>query len=152
MPICTHRISNPKPRSFVNFDELHLWCRYHGLPPVEPLTAHHFLLDQWSLHVPELRHVPRLTESDLRRLKHWFPSDVILYHADHEIYQLTFFGPRLYSAGAANTWNDDQLFSRSPGTLEEAQAEVAMALPAYLQTKYSWGITKEPRLPNGLSS
>ena len=140
----------PRDAFFREFQsELNSWSRYHGLPPVEPVAAHQFLLSQWSLHVQELHHVPRFTEADLRRLKNWLPSDVILHHADHETYRLTIFCPRLYSTGAANTWKDDQLFARFPGTLEEAQTEVAMALPTRLQTRYSWGITRQPRLPNG---
>ena len=133
--------------------ELDFWSQHHGLPLVDPLTAHQFLLHQWPLlHKKELRLAPRFTENDLRRLQYWLSSDVILHHADHEIHRLTFFalGCTVQVQQTRGTMiSCSMLFLRFRGTSEEAKAEAAMALPTHLQTKYKWGITKHPLLPNG---
>ena len=135
-----------KARYFLTFQTaFSKWLRAQGLPTS---LVHHlepFLQHQWRLHTTHLKQQPRFTARLIRQLQEFLGDKVVL------LQQLRVFCPRLYFAGALNTWHSPELFEPLPFlNPSNIHDHLTATIPTVLRTKYKWGFRKDFTIPYGI--
>ena len=126
--------------------EVQRWAQRHFVPECElrRLEERNFIRDQWSQHVVSSR--TPLSFDDIKYIKSVLTGFVV-QGRDHAPNHLHIFCPLLYWRILKSTFGDEEVYTRSLLTPNQAQNFLAtMARKPWLKP-YRWGVQEAAKLP-----
>ena len=124
--------------------EVQRWAQRHFVPNVDYEDWRNFIRDQWSQHVVSSR--TPLSFDDIKYIKSVLTGFVV-QGRDHAPNHLHIFCPLLYWRILKSTFGDEEVYTRSLLTPNQAQDFLATMTRKPWLKPYRWGVQEAAKLP-----
>ena len=124
--------------------EVQHWAQRHSVPNVNYEDWRNFVRDQWSQHVVSSR--TPLSFDDIKYIKSVLTGFVV-QGRDHAPNHLHIFCPLLYWRILKSTFGDEEVYTRSLLTPNQAQDFLATMTRKPWLKPYRWGVQEAAKLP-----
>ena len=124
--------------------EVQRWARRHSVPNVNYEEWRNFVCDQWSQHAISSR--TPLSFDDIKYIKSVLTGFVV-QGRDHAPNHLHIFCPLLYWRILKSTFGDEEVYTRSLLTPNQAQDFLAAMTRKPWLKPYRWGVQEAAKLP-----
>ena len=124
--------------------EVQRWAQRHSVPNVNYEDWRNFIRDQWSQHVVSSR--TPLSFDDIKYIKSVLTGFVV-QGRDHAPNHLHIFCPLLYWRILKSTFGDEEVYTRSLLTPNQAQDFLATMTRKPWLKPYRWGVQEAAKLP-----
>lgn len=124
------------------------WRNVHGLPSYLDQNWHKFVVQQWPLHVEEIRATKRFSMSLIRQFIDQHGKHLVVHCADHEPFHAHVFCPNLFCNVFLATFEDKNVFERVRMTYEQFQDVIRKSTPPHIVKQYRRGLKFDSFLPS----